>query len=84
MRKPPRSAGLLRLEREGIIDRVTQEMMRQLEGAQRAEWAASRQAALLSERIRSALKRNVPFEAGPLYFDEDLNMVRSRKRESAG
>lgn len=84
MRIPPKKASLLRLQVEDTVNRVTQAMMRELETAQQAEWAASKRAAILSETIKAALKRGVPFEDGPLYFDIELEMVRSRKAADAG
>lgn len=82
MRKPPRPSSSLQFEK--TVERVTQEMLRELEIAQRAEWAANRRAIVLSEKIRAAYARKVPFEPGELYFDEDLNMVRTKKAAGAG
>lgn len=64
---------------------ITQEALRELETAQRGEWAASKHAALLSEGIKAARERGAKVESGALYFDEELEMVRSaHKKERAG
>lgn len=62
---------------------VTQEQLLELETAQRVEWAASRRAALLSEKVLAGLERGATLEEGPLYFDSELKMVRSKKQKEA-
>lgn len=63
---------------------VTQQDLRELESLQQMEWATGKRAALLSEQIKTRLKGGSKLEDGLLYFDEQLEMVRSRKREGAG
>lgn len=75
-KKPPVVAFNRGVSTEYII---TQDHLRELEGAQRTEWVASKRAALLSEQIKSALAHGASIENGPLYFDDELEMVRSKK-----
>lgn len=63
---------------------VTQEALSELAGAQRAEWLTSKRAALLSENIRNSVRQGAKIENGPLYFDVELEMVRSKKVAGAG
>lgn len=87
MRKPPHRSNVVALGGARRGDEVvSQELLRDLEEAQRAEWAASKRAALLSERVKAAItERNAQVEPGPLYFDEELEMVRTKKSaRSAG
>lgn len=83
MKKPPRRANVLGFNGEHKDEVVTQAVLRDLGTAQRAEWLASRRAILLSQRVKAAKERGAKFERGPLYFDEELEMVRSRKKENA-
>lgn len=61
---------------------VPQSVLQELELAQIAEWHAGKRAALLSEQIRLALKRGATVEPGKLYFDGELEMVRTRRKEA--
>lgn len=82
-RKPPQKAPVVSVRGKFETELVTQEQLRDLEIAQRAEWMASKRAALFSERIKAALERGASVERGILYFDRDLEMVRSQKASNA-
>lgn len=79
MKKPPQNSRVVALRGEFSTETVTQQQLRELEAAQRAEWMASKRAALLSERVKAALERGAKIEHGPLGFDTELEMVRTRK-----
>ncbi len=83
MRKPPKKARVVCLRGDFSEEIVLQEELLELEAAQRVEWAASRRAALLSERVLAARQRGAAFEDGPLYFDAELKMVRTKKEKLA-
>lgn len=83
-KKPPHKSKLVAFRGDFNPELITQEMLKDLESAQRIEWVASRRAILLAEKIKSAIEHDVATEDGPLYFDKELGMVRSRKKESAG
>lgn len=82
-RKPPRRSNVVRIKKQFEPDIVMQSELLQLELAQLAEWNASRRAALLSQKIQHALDDGAKTEEGKLFFDRELNMVRSRKKENA-
>lgn len=81
-RKPPKSSRVVALRGDFQDDVVTQQQLRDLEDAQRAEWRISKRAALLSEQIKTALQRGATVEPGPLSYDTDLEMVRSTKNKA--
>jgi len=58
---------------------VKQAILRELETLQRVAWIANRQVALLSERIKTAIRQGAAVEPGPLYWDARLEMTRTRK-----
>lgn len=76
--RPPKAKILTLTRRSRAV--VTQKRLEDLENAQVAEWHAGRRAALLSEAIRVALEGGASVEPGRLYFDDELRMVRSRKK----
>ena len=82
-RKPAAKSPVVALRGEFHEEVVTQEALRDLEGAQRAEWMASKRAALFSERVRAALERGAKVEPGALYYDAELEMVRSAKLKTS-
>lgn len=82
-RKPPhKSVVAMRGDFQKSI--VTQDVLKELETAQRVEWRASKRAALLSEKVKSALQHGATVEPGELYFDTDLEMVRSTHKKAGG
>ena len=85
MRKPSeKESNVVGLRGDYRSEVVSQEVLRELEHLQRLEWIASRQAALASERLRSALAQGATIEEGALYYDRELKMVRSRKQAAGG
>lgn len=82
-KKPPqKSPHVVALRGDFKREIVTQANLRDMEHAQRAEWFASKHAALLSERVKAALERGASVEPGALYYDNELEMVRSSKRNA--
>ncbi len=82
-RKPPQRVVALRGQHSRDV--ITQAELKELEQAQLAEWHASKRAGLLSENIKRRIAdQQAGQEDGPLYYDEDLEMVRSQKKEGAG
>lgn len=81
MKKPMKRVIALRGEYQQ--ETITQEQLRDLEAAQRAEWLTAKKAALLSERIKAAMLHGAVVEDGELYFDQELEMVRTKRRELA-
>lgn len=79
MKKPPQSSRVVALRGKFQPELVTQDQLVELEGAQRTEWLSSKRAALLSERVKAAIERGAKVEDGPLYYDSDLEMVRTKK-----
>lgn len=66
------------MHREQIV--IDQGALKRLEDLQRLEWLAARQAGALSERIRYQIEeQHAIVEDGPLYWDAELRMVRTRK-----
>ncbi len=61
-------------------DVVSQAELGEMEQAQLAEWHATKQAALLSENIKSRIEHGAEVEDGPLYFDQKSELVRTRKK----
>jgi len=84
MRKPPSRENVVALRGSYRSEIVGQDALRKLEDAQRVVWVAEKRAALLSERVKAALERGATIEDGPLYFDRELEMVRSRKQAAGG
>lgn len=82
-RKPPQKAEVIALRGKFKTEVVTQETLRSLESAQRIEWSASKRAALLSEQVKAALERGAQMESGSLYFDRELELVRSVRKEGS-
>ena len=82
--KSKRKAPVVALRGSFKDEIVTQDALAELASAQRAEWMVCKRASLLSEAVKHALARGAKIEDGALYFDEKLEMVRSRKREDAG
>lgn len=83
-RKPPQKSRVVALRGDFVREVVTQADLIELSTAQRAEWMASKRAALLSEGIKASLQQGARVEPGPLYFDRELEMVRSKKKEDVG
>lgn len=82
MKKPPQRSRVIALRGKFHAETISQEQLRELESAQRAEWLASKRAALFSERVRAAIQQGASVEPGPLFYDPELEMVRSRKRRT--
>jgi hypothetical protein len=81
-RKPPQKAPVVALRGNFEKEVISQQQLRDLEGAQRAEWMASKRAALLSEKVKAAIERGASIEPGPLYYDAELEMVRTAKTKT--
>ena len=58
---------------------VKQVILRELETLQRVAWIANRQVALLSERIKTAIRQGAAVESGPFCWDARLEMARTRR-----
>lgn len=68
----------LPVRREIVV--ITQADLQRLESLQRIGWAATKQAGVFAERIRYQIEeQRAIVEDGPLYWDTDLQMARSRK-----
>lgn len=58
---------------------ITQEKLRLVASLQEAEWLANRAAQRAVMELEAALFHGAQIEPGPLSFDPDLRMVRSKK-----
>lgn len=63
---------------------ITQRELSELANLQEAEWLASRIAQEAILDVEKRIGRRAQIEPGPLHFDENLRMVRSKKQEGAG
>lgn len=83
MKKPPRRSNVVALSGEYSDPVITQVQLAELELAQRSAWAAHVKAVELAKNIQLALKQGAKVEPGRLYFDELIEMARSRRRKGA-
>jgi hypothetical protein len=65
-------------------DKVTQEELKQISQLQAAEWLASQAAHKAIFAMLERLKAGAKVEEGKLYFDADLRMVRTKRKEEVG
>jgi len=78
MRKP--AGRVLGIDgRQPDRDVVSQSKLQELEKMQRLEWIANKRASLLSEEIKTAVRHGAAVEPGPLYWDNELEMARTKK-----
>jgi hypothetical protein len=78
MRKPP---GRVRpIKGEYVEDVVTQSELNEISHLQAVEWQAARAAHRSIEKLERRLLEGASLEPGPLVFDRDLKMVRTRRK----
>lgn len=78
MRKPPGKVSAIRGQHKP--DLITQDELKDLENLQRMQWTIDKRAALMSERIKVRISEGATVADGPLYFDQELEIVRSRQK----
>ena len=65
-------------------DVVSQGELQELENLQRMQWSIDKRAALMSEAVKTRIQHGAKVEPGVLYFDSQLEMVRTVRKEGSG
>lgn len=65
-------------------DVITQAQLLEASEFQATVWIAERLAREKVQAIEARIKQGAAIEDGPLHFDAELQMVRTRKKEGAG
>lgn len=81
-RKP--AGKVLAIEGSLQLEEVTQRELRALENMQRAAWQAHESAVTRAAEIARRIRLGAAIERGPLSFDAELRMARSRKAKASG
>lgn len=79
MRKPMAKVERIDL---GRVKQVSQDDLEQLVDLQRIVWRAQTRATRFAERLSRRVHIGATVEDGPLYFDAELGMARSRKEQA--
>ena len=81
--RPARKPPVVAIRGRAIPDVITQAELHELAELQDAEWLASRVSQKASMDLEARIAHGATIEPGPLTWDKERNMARSRKSRSS-